>query len=263
MPAFNFMETFFFLSLGITFVLLLLLVYHFKQRIAKTEEKVDTLFDIIQSLAKETSDLRSHVTVLIDRQPMFSGNPMFPPFHMMDHDMDDNKENVNIQIQELDLGEENGVNHLGDIMDITDDIEDDDEEDDEEDEEEDEEEDDDEEDEDEDEDEDDDEEVDQPFVKIKIEDDDVPDNNQTNDVEDLHLEVLPDAPDRDQEALLEVARTELESEGNTSVIEERTSDEMDSYKKMNLNVLKQLVVSKGLVKDASKLKKNDILKLLS
>ena len=43
----------------------------------------------------------------------------------------------------------------------------------------------------------------------------------------------------------------------------QTSNEMDSYKKMNLNVLKQLVVSKGLVKDASKLKKNDILKLLS
>ena len=114
MPAFNFMETFFFLSLGITFVLLLLLVYHYKQRITKTEDKVDTLFDIIQSLAKETSglaketsDLRSHVTVLIHRQTMFSGNTMFSPFHMMDHDMDDNEENVNIQIQELDLGEEN------------------------------------------------------------------------------------------------------------------------------------------------------------
>ena len=89
-----------------------------------------------------------------------------------------------------------------------------------------------------------------------IEDDDVPDNNQTDHVEDLHLEVLPDA-------LLEVAQPKLESEGNASVVEERTSDEMDAYKKMNLNVLKQLVVSRGLVKDASKLKKNDILKLLS
>ena len=34
------------------------------------------------------------------------------------------------------------------------------------------------------------------------------------------------------------------------------------YKKLSLNKLRDVVVSKGLVSDASKLKKNDILKLL-
>lgn len=36
----------------------------------------------------------------------------------------------------------------------------------------------------------------------------------------------------------------------------------DNYKKMSLNKLREVIVEKGLVADASKLKKNDILKLL-
>ena len=36
----------------------------------------------------------------------------------------------------------------------------------------------------------------------------------------------------------------------------------DNYKKMSLNKLREVAVEKGLVADASKLKKNDILKLL-
>ena len=43
------------LSLGITFVLIVLLVYHFKQRLATMEKKCDTMFDIVQNLVKEMS----------------------------------------------------------------------------------------------------------------------------------------------------------------------------------------------------------------
>ena len=39
MGLFNFIETFFFISLGITFMLILLLVYHFKQRLNAIEQK--------------------------------------------------------------------------------------------------------------------------------------------------------------------------------------------------------------------------------
>ena len=38
--------------------------------------------------------------------------------------------------------------------------------------------------------------------------------------------------------------------------------EKDDYKKIPLNKLRDLVCEKGLAKDASKLKKNDLLKLL-
>ena len=53
MGAFNFIESFFLLSLGITFVLIVLLVYHFKQRLSSMEQKCDTMFDIVQNLVKE------------------------------------------------------------------------------------------------------------------------------------------------------------------------------------------------------------------
>ena len=55
-------ESFFFLSLGVVFVLLLLLVYHFKQRIANIEQKSDTMFDIVQNLAKELTAIKGHLT---------------------------------------------------------------------------------------------------------------------------------------------------------------------------------------------------------
>lgn len=59
MSAFGMIESFFFLSLGIVFILIVLLVYHFKQRIATVEQKSDTMFDIVQNLAKELTSLKS------------------------------------------------------------------------------------------------------------------------------------------------------------------------------------------------------------
>jgi len=61
MSVFNFMETFFFISLGITFVLILLLVYHFKQRLSMVEQKGDTMFDIINNMVKEMGVIKSLV----------------------------------------------------------------------------------------------------------------------------------------------------------------------------------------------------------
>ena len=59
MSAFGFMETSFFISLGISFVLILLLVYHFKQRLSIAEGKLDTMFEIINNLAQELSNVKS------------------------------------------------------------------------------------------------------------------------------------------------------------------------------------------------------------
>ena len=53
MGVFSFIETFFFISLGITFVLILLLVYHFKQRVTSIEQKGNTMFEIINNIVKE------------------------------------------------------------------------------------------------------------------------------------------------------------------------------------------------------------------
>ena len=59
MIPFNFIETFFFLSLGITFALIITLVYHFKKRMENMEQKCDTMFDIVQNLANEVLHLKT------------------------------------------------------------------------------------------------------------------------------------------------------------------------------------------------------------
>ena len=43
---------------------------------------------------------------------------------------------------------------------------------------------------------------------------------------------------------------------------EDVEDLQSSYKKMSINKLREIIVSKGTVSDASKLKKNEILKML-
>ena len=53
MAFFDFIENFFFVSLGITFVLIILLVYHFKQRISSMERKGDTMYELITNVVKE------------------------------------------------------------------------------------------------------------------------------------------------------------------------------------------------------------------
>lgn len=53
MGVFSIIETFIFFSLAISFVLILLLIYHFKGRMAKLEQKTDTMVGIINDIAKE------------------------------------------------------------------------------------------------------------------------------------------------------------------------------------------------------------------
>jgi hypothetical protein len=58
MGLFDFMGTFFFVSLGITFVLILMLVYHFKQRLSESEQKSDKMFEIINTIVKEMGNMK-------------------------------------------------------------------------------------------------------------------------------------------------------------------------------------------------------------
>jgi len=62
------METSFIISLGITFVLLLLLIYHFKQRLTVTESKQDTMFEILNNLAQELNNMKMGIS-LMERPP--------------------------------------------------------------------------------------------------------------------------------------------------------------------------------------------------
>lgn len=74
MGVFNFIETFFFISLGITFVLILLLVYHFKQRLNTIEQKSDTMFEIINNIVQEITSIKKFCM-----QPPIQRPAYFPP----------------------------------------------------------------------------------------------------------------------------------------------------------------------------------------
>ena len=91
MSAFGMIESFFFLSLGVVFVLLMLLVYHFKQRIATIEQKSDTMFDIVQNLAKELTVLKGRLSAPIASCP-FPSFGSAPPSYYEDEDEDDDDE---------------------------------------------------------------------------------------------------------------------------------------------------------------------------
>lgn len=58
MGLFSFVETFFFVSLGITFILILLLIYHFRQRFISLEQKCDTMFELINNIVTELNSER-------------------------------------------------------------------------------------------------------------------------------------------------------------------------------------------------------------
>jgi hypothetical protein len=53
MGFFNYIENFFFISLGVLFILVLLLVYHFKQRMTSVEKKGDTMYELMSSMVNE------------------------------------------------------------------------------------------------------------------------------------------------------------------------------------------------------------------
>ena len=68
MGSFSFLETGFFFTLAITFLLMLLLVYHFKQRLLTTEQKQDTMFEIINNLVHEFNTIKTNIA-LMNRPP--------------------------------------------------------------------------------------------------------------------------------------------------------------------------------------------------
>jgi hypothetical protein len=66
MSYFNYIESLFLISLGITFVLILFLIYHFKQRITSLEQKTETMFGIVNSIVK---DMRTFVQSSFQQVP--------------------------------------------------------------------------------------------------------------------------------------------------------------------------------------------------
>jgi len=274
MGIFNYIDTFFFISLGITFVLILLLVFHFKQQIVSLEHKNDTMFEIINNIVKEITYVKSAV---------FSQ----PQFHMNDHD-----EFINLTANEIQNKQyiENKIVVSDDDVSSEDSSEvnddgDDDGDDDDDDEEQDG-------DHDDDDDDDEDQDGDENEYEVKDEKENISTNeygvkvinvefgnnievsdniteiyddnneteNETNNIDELNSKILEDTSDIIVEKI-NIQENDLDNNINNED-NHQIENIKEIYRKMTLLQLKTLVISKGLTSDSSKMRKPELLKLL-
>ena len=250
MPTFSIFESFFFLMLATTFVLILLLVYHFKKRVSKVEEKNDSLFTIVKSLAEELKQYKSTSNDFVFSKNLDNdSNPnkfinLDDNDDLIQNDIHLNnlsntriiKENELNYVYDDDLDEDDdtisdSTHNLDDIDDdINDDIDDEDE------------------------------------VNDDYDDDaDDEDNNEENDKEFVEHSINSDDTVEKITIPKNVKKMPISYENNIEDIEDNESnndDNKEDYKNLTLTVLKQLVISKGLATNTSKIRKNDLIKLL-
>lgn len=261
MGLFSFIETFFFISLGITFVLILLLVYHFKQRITVIEKKSDTMFEIINNVVQELTNVRNQ-QLMVHRVPV-----SLPPAEFLastfnvqsmennaeseedddsedgdDFDEDDDESTQNDPLSDDDDDNlENGLMPLEETQ------------------------------------------PEESAIKVinvenldKIEVDELPeviesDNETTENLDTADVletvDILDTADVLDTVEHLEenIQVQKLEEEEPLETSDDNSTPSENSkevYRKMNLGALKALVITKGLCTDPSKMKKHELLKML-
>jgi hypothetical protein len=254
-------------------VLISLLVYHFRQRIIVLESKNDTMFEIINNIVKEITNVRNTILYMNPESTrlMDSNSLMNTQFEYTDtHTPFDDEDKTEIE-------------HFI-VEDYPEHEDDDDEDEDDEDEDNEDEDDDDDEDENDEDDEDEDEEetvnntqkivvslddvsIEQPvkIVNVNIESDvlDIEEINDlaTEDNNSLEEEQIVDIDVNAETVIVHKILDELDRNVDEDITVEESKTK-DVYRNMNTNQLKQLVITKGLSTNPSKLKKNELLQLL-
>ena len=242
MSVFNFMETFFFISLGITFILILLLVYHFKQRLSTLEQKSDTMFDIINNVVKEMMVIKTMASANQVAIPglasfMQTQRPLNEVFSQVHETKDISLHEPAAEVQNIYLDEDReeddsdeessdvGESHSDDDSNGS---------------------------------------VSSEDEKVIISDDE-DENLLSEEIEELADEgevkvVNLEVPVEEEEpVLVNKVESHAEEEELEPVVEVSPIEE---YKKLGTSALKTLVISKGLATDVSKLKKNQLLSIL-
>jgi len=285
--------------LAITMLIIALLIIYFEGKMREQNHKISSMLSLVSSLAEEVNVIKFHLNHMniINNVGNNMGNNIGNNMNMNDLQNQNpfsQSGGVNISLNSSSL-ENNLIPVSDDEGEEDDDDDDDDEDEDDEDEDDDE---DDEEDDDEDDEEDDedkikilnldiddkslftyldDAEVNQSNVNddeatvyydnVNDDDADEDDDDNDDDLEDMDLNQLTEEENSvenlntDELADLDFD-TNLKSI-NISTLEEDKNIEIIDYKKLSLNKLKAIVLDLGLAKDVSKMKKNDLLKLLA
>jgi len=118
MEFFNFVETFFFISLAITFVLIMMLVYHFKERLSVLEKKTNTMFDIVNNIVQELNYIRNQSIPQKMESP--TSIPLSNIFSQMNNkilvseeETDDETDDDSVEeLQEVDQGNEESIKRI-------------------------------------------------------------------------------------------------------------------------------------------------------
>jgi hypothetical protein len=235
MGIFNYIDTFFFISLGITFVFILLLIYHFKQQIKALEQKNDTMFEIINNIVKEISNVRA---LIVTTQSSFpTSHTPIPEVTREIISLEREIPKIFVSDESDDEEEESDIDEHDD-EDVTDSEDSDGEDGDEEEE---------------------------PHEYAEI----ILKKELHEIVNSENIKIITVDIDESQavnnidNGMSEIIHVEkMENSEESTVHLTLNENHMEIYKKMNLTALKSLVISKGLSSDPSKLKKFEILKLL-
>ena len=213
---FQLVDCFFFISLGITFLLLFLMAFHFKTRISTLEKKNNALAEMCTTIVTKISQVK---------QMVVEQNTMMKPVAVS---------NPNIFIR-------SAPSASSEVIEISDESESESESDEEES----------------------DEEIDDQNKMEKKED--IPEEIQEVQeeeikVEEIEIEIEEPIHLETINMELELPDTDLQSEVFSVAI--NNHDDKNAFKKMSVQMLKTLVISKGLCTDPSKMKKLDLLKML-
>ena len=248
------LESFFFITLGISCVLLLMLIYHFKQRLSKVEQNNETMFEILNNIVQELTEMK---------RSSFHGTPSMPTSSR------EQKINVSLDddIPELDTINDEEISQIPNASFNDDDSLDDNSEDDSSIDESDDDESDESQEEEEEE-----EEVDTSEKEVKTVSVEIDNSlDEINENQELINNVEEESDDDNLEEVdlntVEVDNLKVSKLEEVNNLEENESNESDStnkdvYKKMTVPALKALVIQKGLTTETSKLKKNDLIDLL-
>lgn len=257
MAFFPFIESIFYLSLGITFVLIFLIVFHFKSRIETLEKKSFMLTEMYDSLLKEFGVIKSFVFSPQSRQNIVLSTtaPEPSPYKKIvvldkveEEEEEDEHESESVYSQSsdskssnsesesdedspIDLAEEVEVEAEADNLQIeAEELE---------------------------------AEVEADNLEIEVEADNLEAeaDNLEIEAEDLETEFKLDEFEHKLEEF-ENKIEESEHKIETIDLEESVKKSDTNYQKMNVQSLKMLVIRKGLAADPSKMKRAELLKLL-
>ena len=239
MGIFNYIDTFFFISLGITFVLILLLVFHFKQRMSVLEEKTDTMFEIINNIVKEVVSIKNilyHSVQPINNAAYLDPSTRTIPLINETMRFDDDNNKIDDEEEENSESDESESDESEDDESESDEEEDDESEDDDEEDE-----------------------------NIVLEETEVVANESSEQIKVVNIDLneVEVTPVSEPVEELLVEKIEVPTVINdTETAEEKRENALEVYRKMSLPALKTLLITKGLSSDPSKMKKYDILNLL-